>query len=759
MRGVVVLAALACGLAVGSCWAVWPLVWQKSSQSAFEPGRLDHLSLSDAGEIALLPETALQLDAEGESFVWSLAESRQGEIYAGTGPRGKVFRRGADGKWTLALETGEVAVTALAAAPDGSVYAGTIPGGRIFRIAASGFQVGPAIETGERYVWALRALPGGELVAATGSRARLLKYSDPGSIPPSKPDVMLESEEDHLLCVMRMPDGTLLAGSAGHGLLYAIPLAGPTTVLFDAPQEEIRALARDGDVVYAAAQTGPHVFPSSRPAPASASQPAGTVGPPPAAPRTAAPQGAATTSSAHPERPDRSAPPRVPTAEPPALPKTPPPPPAPPRAPVRFARVGPNLSQAVFAILPSGVAQQVFTSDQDVLLSLVAMTDGGVAVGTGQSGQCFLISREGRLTRWVHLEEGQALAFLRTQAGELLVGAGNPARVRSLGPRLATTGTLTTEALDAGGPARWGVISWRLRGEGLARVSSRSGNSERPDATWSAWSSPAATAAGSAIESPPGRYLQAKVELRATPGQASPVLESLRMAYLPANAPPSVDSLEISSPAVDLYGEHREPSQRERDKQAELMKKRPPPGMRRVKWEASDPNRDRLSTQLYLRESREKAWRPLLDGPTGSNEYEWDVRNLPDGAYRVKAVVTDAWSNPPGTERSASRESDLLVIDTGPPVLSPLAVASASGTVTVKTSAEDSTGVVLTFEYALDGADWTPAAPKDGFADSRREELELSLGGLSPGEHTLAVRARDDSGNAALARIVFEAKP
>ncbi|MBI3893022.1 MAG: hypothetical protein HY303_16000 [Candidatus Wallbacteria bacterium] len=450
----------------------------------------------------------------------------------------------------------------------------------------------------------------------------------------------------------------------------------------------------------------------------------------------------------------------LPLSEPPAPPKTDAasPPPAPPRATAHFGRTGPNASQAVWAIAPAGVASQVFACDQEVLLSVAARPEGGIAVGTGNSGQCFLVGRDGRLTRWVNLEEGQAMAFLRRSNGDLLVGTGNPGRVRSLSEAAATTGTLTTEALDAGLPSRWGRVSWRTRGQGEIRIATRSGNSERPDAAWSDWSAALSAPEGSSISSPPGRFLQVRLSLAGRAGKDSPVLESLRLNYLPANAAPSIDSLEVTSPVAEVYAEHREPSIKERDRQFEAAKKRPPLGMRRIKWDASDPNRDRLSALLFLREAKEKSWRPLLDEPTAASEYDWDVRNTPDGVYRVKVVVSDGWSNPPGTALSASRESEAFVVDTSPPAISTPQLAVASGVATVTATVEDSTSNILSLEYLLDSGDWTPTAPKDGFADSRREELAMELRGLSPGEHALALRARDEAGNVANVRLVIDAR-
>ena len=56
----------------------------------------------------------------------------------------------------------------------------------------------------------------------------------------------------------------------------------------------------------------------------------------------------------------------------------------------------------------------------------------------------------------------------------------------------------------------WGAISWRGTTPSGSRVeiSTRSGNTETPDDTWSAWSPAYTVADGSPITSPKARYLQ-----------------------------------------------------------------------------------------------------------------------------------------------------------------------------------------------------------------------------------------------------------
>jgi hypothetical protein len=60
---------------------------------------------------------------------------------------------------------------------------------------------------------------------------------------------------------------------------------------------------------------------------------------------------------------------------------------------------------------------------------------------------------------------------------------------------------------------------------------------------------------------------------------------------------------------------------------------------------------------------------------------------------------------------------------------------------------EDATGRVKRADVSLDGSPWNPTFPDDGIADSARERYTLDLPIVTPGEHTVSVRAFDNSGN------------
>ena len=111
-----------------------------------------------------------------------------------------------------------------------------------------------------------------------------------------------------------------------------------------------------------------------------------------------------------------------------------------------------------------------------------------------------------------------------------------------LGAGYNSTGAYESPVHDSSSIARWGRYDWRaeLCGQCNVKMETRSGNSSRPDRTWSEW----AEVATNQIKSPNARYLQWRVELSGNPG-TTPVLESVTASYLPQNTAPVVRSISV----------------------------------------------------------------------------------------------------------------------------------------------------------------------------------------------------------------------
>jgi hypothetical protein len=60
---------------------------------------------------------------------------------------------------------------------------------------------------------------------------------------------------------------------------------------------------------------------------------------------------------------------------------------------------------------------------------------------------------------------------------------------------------------------------------------------------------------------------------------------------------------------------------------------------------------------------------------------------------------------------------------------------------------EDATGRIKRADVSVDGGAWHEVFPDDGIADSARERYSLNLAIAGAGEHTISMRAFDNSNN------------
>ncbi len=115
-----------------------------------------------------------------------------------------------------------------------TVYAGTGPTGQVVNLSDPkhpSSHPGPKVQ----YIWDLAADKQGNLYAATGPERTTLEAGDGRQVVPG-----LRRKATHLLCLAIGPDGSVYAGGDGEGLIYRIFPDGKATILFDAPQAEVR---------------------------------------------------------------------------------------------------------------------------------------------------------------------------------------------------------------------------------------------------------------------------------------------------------------------------------------------------------------------------------------------------------------------------------------------------------------------------------------------------------------------------------------
>jgi hypothetical protein len=178
-----------------------------------------------------------------------------------------------------------------------------------------------------------------------------------------------------------------------------------------------------------------------------------------------------------------------------------------------------------------------------------------------------------------------------------------------------------------------------------------------------------------------------------------------------------------------------------------------------IAWDAADPNEDALRYALYFRKVASGSPWILLKDKLTETEYEWNTQTIGDGRYEVKVVASDAFANPDGEGRSASRVSDAVEVDNTPAVIGDLESEIDDGAVKIAARVVDRSGTVSLLEYSVDSrGDWQAVLPVDKIADSPEEAYDFRVGGLPPGPHQIALRASDAHGNQAFETVTVTIK-
>ena len=757
MNLIVRWAALA-SLAAVACSAATTATWELNSYQDFLSGRMSGLSIGPGGSLSLGPRLDTVFSSD-QAEIWSVATAPDGSLYLGTGNRGRLIKVDPSGKGTEIWNSDQPEIFAVAVDRAGIVYAGTSPDGKVYRI-----ENGKATEyfaPGERYIWALAFAPDGTMYVATGQQGKIFKVTGPG-----RGELYYETGQAHVTALAFDREGRLLAGSEPNGILYRItgaPAGGAASgslakgfILYDANLPEIRAIipAADGSV-YAAALGGSL---AKRTGAATSTSP--TSGPMLTAPATSITVTDAQSGLVSAPKPEPAKPPVASS---------------PISAPATATEVSGVERSALYKILPDNTVETLWTSKDENIYDFAVEAAGTVVFLTDAQGRVYRLDAQSGRTHQATLiaqtNESDATRLTPTSKG-LLVATGNAGKILRLnaaGGAVAKGAEAWFESPvhDAGSVARWGRLQWTGSARGIA-FKTRAGNSARPDATWSDWSDAITDPAQSLITSPNARFLQWRAEFTAASAGPAPTLDSVTVAYLPQNTPPTVRSITVSAlapstgaaksstpassaPFSVTVTDTGEASSVPGTQSQTLS--RPAGQQIQVSWQADDPDGDKLSYSLFFRGEEEREWK-LVRADISENTYLLDGDVLADGRYFFRVVASDRPSNPAGQAREAELIGPPVLIDNTPPVVKPGAPRRAGATVEMDVEAEDAASSLRRCEFAVDTGTWQPVEAVDGVTDSRREQFHIRIDPLAPGEHVIVIRAYDAAGNAGLAKVV-----
>jgi hypothetical protein len=723
--------------------AVTPQFWENFSQEDLLKGRLDHLSLAPDGRLYFASSFDLVFDT-AQPYIFSMVRDKAGNLYVGTGDEGKVFKIDPQGKGSLYFQAKELNVFALALDSSDTLYVGTSPDGKVYKVSGP-TQATEFCNPETKYIWSMVFDNAGNLYIGTGGNGAIYKVDKGG-----KKSDFYTCNDNHVVCLTKDGNNNLLAGTSPGGLIVQISTEGKGFTLMDTPLEEVHSLVADRfGTIYAITSSarGEGASPAAKSAATS-----GTASS--TATITVTVEASATAT-------DRAKEAKTVTAP-------------------GGEKESTGTKSAIYAITRDGSIETVYSSSEQMVYSATMRDDETLLVATGPKGRLLSIDRSKQVSVISDFPEEDLTQLLA--AGDVVyVGGSNQGKVYALRAQKAQSGAFESAALDAKTVASYGKISWRVANPGTAKIelSTRTGNTSKPDSSWSDWSA-AYPSPGQQVTSPRARYLQWRASFKAgagaAPGGQADLLDQVQIAYLQQNLRPLVTSIDVlpyglelqKQPSLAMSGmglmvpmttsdgrSLNAPRERGTDRQPMAPRMMLQPGAQSFTWKASDSNEDSLEYFLYFKGEGESDWK-LLEKKLQDTFYTLNAAALPDGTYRLKVVASDEPSNPHDKYLIGELVSKPFVIANASPQIEIVSNKVNGKKAELQFRTRVSTGRVATAEFSIDGGEWHLIFPVDGIADSTQEEFRIGTAELSLGEHLIGIRSSDGDGNTGTARIVVK---
>lgn len=425
---------------------------------------------------------------------------------------------------------------------------------------------------------------------------------------------------------------------------------------------------------------------------------------------------------------------------------------------------------ALFKINSQGIVKRIWQSSDELIYSLTWNgTEEKILFGTGDKGRVYSVDQNEKISLLIQKNSAQVYSLLLFD-GRIYMLSNNPPSLSIVHPEQILTGDYLSQVIDARTVSSWGRIEWESEvptGCNL-QFQTRSGNSNRPNITWSDWSPPYQKKEGEQILSPRARYLQFRVMFKAQSGKVSPLLRQISLYYLQTNLAPKISKLSLL-PANTVYlkppiqteviwGEDTHISAKNKDQEkAEVViapKLSERKGFRTAVWEANDENGDSLIYSISIRKEDEDKWRILKENWT-EPIYAFDTLSLPDGVYLIKVVASDSPSNPSGMEFTDEKVARPLVVDNSLPTVKNFKVNRERNKLVVTFVAEDSVSSIKEVKYLIRPNEWKSIFSEDGICDSKQESFRISITLPPRFDNLITIKVQDSHGNVGVHRQTF----
>ena len=709
-----------------------PGIWKQTTKSDFQAGTLKNTAAT-TGDLLTLAGSLQAFCETTETYIWSMLPDGKGNIYAGTGNHGIIYKIAADGTSSVLYDSPELEIHSLAQDPAGNLYAGTSPNGIVYKIAPDG-TASTLLDADEKYITALALDSKNNIYAATGDKCKVYRIS-----PEGKADVVLDSSENHVLSLAVDKNDDVYVGTGLNGIVYKITSAGDVSILYDAAENSVTALAVDSNGVL-------------------------------------------------------------------------------------FAGTSPK--GAVYKLAPDATPKAIYDKAGQGIVGISVDVSGNIYAANAAN-----VSKIMPDETVCTLENEHDLQFLSLalDGDRLYMGTGNIGSVYSADIRKAIEGTYESTIHDCGLTSNWGVADWTAdipQGASIV-LQARTGNVAEPDSTWSGWSAPYTP--GSKIASPPGRYIQYLATLKTDDISKNPKLKDVSIVYMAKNQAPKVtltnpkggekwarkktikwtcsdpdkdkltydlfcsadngvtwqplrDKIETTSPEKNEKPQGNEPPAAEETSTEEEATKPTPPDPQEMLAEMSaeldshpeipQDVKDRImseaTTEMQNRPADQEAGSveaPVPENPapeekptangTGKTSFSWDTSKFKDGTYLIKIVGSDRLSNPTDALTDEVISESIIVTNKAPKVVTfkKTLTVKADLSALVEGVAFQSLVGIAGVQYKVGSNDWAAAAASDGIFDTDMEAFTVTTQPLEKGDQTIEIKAIDQAGNAATTKV------
>lgn len=205
----------------------------------FSKCEFDGVGLSKEGEV-ILSYCVDSVFETKDMYLWDILLTKDA-VYMATGDDGNVYKI-RDGKGELFFDSRDENVLTLAEY-GGYIYAGTSPGGKIYRIDQKGMAE-EVLDSDEEYIWDLVVTPDGRVICGTGGNGLVMAIKN-GHV-----DTLIQTGRINV-SLLELIDGDIYVGTGDGGLLYIITSKGEIKGLYDGGEGEISGIIkRERDIYF-----------------------------------------------------------------------------------------------------------------------------------------------------------------------------------------------------------------------------------------------------------------------------------------------------------------------------------------------------------------------------------------------------------------------------------------------------------------------------------------------------------------------------